>query len=263
MKLEITYRPIESLIPYINNARTHGAAQIAAIAASIREFGWTNPVLVDGANGIISGHGRVLAAKKLKIREVPVIELAGLTDGQRRAYILADNQIALNAGWDAEMLAVEIEALGEMGFDIELTGFTADEIAAMTGAGQDRAPEANLSDPFTLRPTSVFNARAGWWQARKRAWLALGIKSELGRGDQAGTSARAGDNEPATYRTIGGKAGQGMNTHAAGIKQNADGTLDYGKPHRSKGGKAAPGGSARPACDYSTKQRGDGAGRPL
>src|SRR5713101_7662636 len=106
-KLEIEYRSTEALIPYANNARTHSEAHVAQIAASIREFGWTNPVLVDGDNGIIAGHGRVLAALKLGMTEIPVIELSGMTEAQKRAYVLADNKLALNAGWDEELLALE------------------------------------------------------------------------------------------------------------------------------------------------------------
>lgn len=102
----IELRPIERLIPYARNARTHSEAQIAKIAASIAEFGFTNPILVDGDNGIIAGHGRLAAARKLGLREVPVIELAYLTPAQKRAYILADNRLALDAGWDEEMLAL-------------------------------------------------------------------------------------------------------------------------------------------------------------
>ncbi len=102
---------ISSLIPYIRNARTHSEAQIAQIAASIKEFGWTNPILVDGESGIIAGHGRVLAARKLGLAEVPVIELSHLSPAQKRAYILADNQLATNAGWDNDLLKIELADL--------------------------------------------------------------------------------------------------------------------------------------------------------
>lgn len=123
---------VEHLIPYANNSRTHSDAQIAQIAASIKEFGFTNPVLIDGEGGIIAGHGRVLAARKLSMAEVPCIRLGYLTDTQRRAYIIADNKLALNAGWDDEMLATEFADLTAEGFDLELTGFTLDEIDALT-----------------------------------------------------------------------------------------------------------------------------------
>ncbi len=128
----IVSRKVDDLIPYARNSRTHSDAQVAQIAASVREFGWTNPVLVDGENGIIAGHGRVLAARKLGMEEVPCIELAGLSDTQRRAYIIADNKLALNAGWDDELLAIEFAELADAGFDNLLTGFTQDEIDALT-----------------------------------------------------------------------------------------------------------------------------------
>jgi site-specific DNA-methyltransferase (adenine-specific) len=128
----IVSRKVEDLIPYARNSRTHSDEQVAQIAASVREFGWTNPVLVDGENGIIAGHGRILAARKLGMDEVPCIELAGLSDMQRRAYIIADNKLALNAGWDDELLAIEFAELADAGFDNLLTGFTQDEIDALT-----------------------------------------------------------------------------------------------------------------------------------
>ena len=129
--IEIQYKATEDLIPYARNSRTHSAEQIAQIAASIREFGWTNPVLIDGKNGIIAGHGRVLAAHKLGETQVPTIELSHMSDTQKRAYIIADNKLALNAEWDNEMLALEIDDLKDVGFDLSLTGFTLDEINAL------------------------------------------------------------------------------------------------------------------------------------
>ena len=129
--MQIQPRPIEGLIPYARNSRTHSDEQVAQIAASIREFGWTNPVLLDGANGIIAGHGRVLAARKLGMAEVPCIELSHLSEAQKNAYIIADNKLALNAGWDNELLALEFGELQELGFDLDLTGFDADELDAL------------------------------------------------------------------------------------------------------------------------------------
>jgi len=127
--MKIEQISVDCLIPYARNSRTHSDEQIAQIAASIKEFGFTNPVLTDGTNGIIAGHGRVLAARKLGMTEVPIIELSHLTEAQKRAYIIADNKLALNAGWDDEMLALELTELEELGFDLELTGFSLDEIA--------------------------------------------------------------------------------------------------------------------------------------
>lgn len=138
LRLAVEYRSAEALIPYARNARTHSEAQVAQIAASIREFGWTNPILVDGDNGIIAGHGRLLAARKLGMGEVPVIELAGLSEAQKRAYIIADNKMALNAGWDTELLGLELDELEALGFDLALTGFGEDEIAALKSLGEYR-----------------------------------------------------------------------------------------------------------------------------
>jgi DNA modification methylase len=122
---------VADLIPYARNSRTHSEEQITQIAASIKEFGFLNPVIIDGENGIIAGHGRVMAAKKLGMTEVPAVEASHLTDAQRRAYIIADNKLALNAGWDDEMLRVEFAELTDLGFDLDLTGFSLDEIDAL------------------------------------------------------------------------------------------------------------------------------------
>jgi DNA modification methylase len=135
--LEIAWRPLGKLIPYARNPRTHSDAQVAQIAASIREFGWTNPVLVDGDDGIIAGHGRVLAARKLGLERVPVIELAHMSEAQKRAYVLADNQLAMNAGWDEALLRLELADLSELGFDLGLIGFGEGELERLLG-GESR-----------------------------------------------------------------------------------------------------------------------------
>jgi DNA modification methylase len=127
--VHIKQAKIADLIPYAANSRTHSDEQVAQIAASIKEFGFNNPVLLDGDNGIIAGHGRVLAARQLGLTEVPTIELSHLTEAQRKAYIIADNKLALNAGWDMELLAVEMKGLGDEGFDLSLIGFSDDELA--------------------------------------------------------------------------------------------------------------------------------------
>ena len=116
---------LDKLIPYINNSRTHSDEQVAQVAASINEFGFTNPVLVDDAGGVIAGHGRILAARKLGLKDVPAIVLEGLTDAQKKAYVIADNQLALNSGWDLDTLRLEVETLQEMDFDLVLLGFDA------------------------------------------------------------------------------------------------------------------------------------------
>ena len=127
----IVQRRCAALIPYARNARTHSGQHVAQIAASIREFGFTNPVLIDEEGGIIAGHGRVLAAHLLGLDEVPCIVLAHLSPAQRRAYVLADNKLALNAGWDLEMLSLEIGEIGEAGFDLNLTGFDEFELVEL------------------------------------------------------------------------------------------------------------------------------------
>jgi hypothetical protein len=186
------------LIPYARNSRTHSDAQVAQIAGSIREFGFTNPVLIDADNGIIAGHGRVMAAGKLGMDKVPCIRLGHLTETQKRAYIIADNKLALNAGWDEEMLGLELADLREADFDLGLMGFDEDELSDLFA---EPAPEAessgesgagSLSAKFGISPFSVLNAREGWWQDRKRAWLAIGIRSELGRGEGAHHAAPGG-----------------------------------------------------------------------
>ncbi len=122
--LIVERRPIDRLIPYVRNARTHTDEQIAQVAASIAEFGWTNPILIGADGVIIAGHARLLAARKLRMTEVPVIVLDHLSETQRRALVLADNRLALDAGWDEEMLRVELESIRDDGFDLELLGFT-------------------------------------------------------------------------------------------------------------------------------------------
>ncbi len=149
MKIEMT--PVDELVPYAGNARTHSDAQIAQIAASITEFGFTNPILTGGDNVIIAGHGRLLAAQRLGIGEVPVIVLDHLSDAQRRALVIADNKLAENAGWDEELLRVELAALDEMDFDLDLMGFSNEELEALLGdldgtalgetEGEDDVPE--------------------------------------------------------------------------------------------------------------------------
>ena len=151
--LSIVYRAVADLIPYARNSRTHSDAQVAQIAASIREFGFTNPVLISEEATIIAGHGRVLAARKVGLEQVPTITLAGLNEAQRRALVIADNRLALNAGWDDELLKLEIGDLVDAGFAVDLLGFDDKELAEIMGAGdgdagsgatesEDEAPEA-------------------------------------------------------------------------------------------------------------------------
>jgi len=131
MQLNVKYRKVEDLIPYVNNSRKHSDEQVAQISASIKEFGWTNPILIDGTNSIIAGHGRLMAARKLKMDEVPTIELGHLTDTQRKALIIADNKLALNADWDNTLLTIELDDLLKDGFALDILGFNQDELAAL------------------------------------------------------------------------------------------------------------------------------------
>ena len=164
-------RSVDSLIPYARNARTHSDAQVAQIAASIREFGWTNPILVDGESGIIAGHGRLLAARKLGMEQVPCIELAGLTETQRKAYILADNKLAMNAGWDEDMLRLELGELAAMDFDTLLTGFEDAEIEALLTSAvavaddesESKADEPDASDDVPEAPVVAVSRPGDIW----------------------------------------------------------------------------------------------------
>jgi DNA modification methylase len=155
----IEHRPVADLVPFAKNARTHSEAQVAQIASSIREFGFNNPVLVDGANGIIAGHGRVMAARKLGLAQVPVIELAHLSETQKRAYILADNRLAELAGWDRELLSLELTDLGDLGVDLVELGFDGAELDALLGHGQADPREEETPDP----PVDPVSRRGDLW----------------------------------------------------------------------------------------------------
>jgi len=165
--MQIEQVGIATLIPFAKNSRTHNDAQVAQIAASIKEFGFTNPVLVDEANGIIAGHGRVLAARKLNLEQVPSIRLAHLSESQKRAYVIADNKLALNAGWDNEMLALELGELGDLGFDLDLTGFTAEEIAALTPE-QIKPGLTDPDDAPAVQETSITVSGDVWIMGKHR-----------------------------------------------------------------------------------------------
>src|SRR5258708_39344645 len=144
-QLRVEYWPIDRLIPSGRNARTHSAAQVAEIAGSIRTFGFTNPLLVGEDADVIAGHGRLAAARLLGLTEVPVIPLRDLIEIERRPLMLADNRIALNAGWDAEMLKLELTDLGKLGADLKMLGFSEQELAAALGAsGIGLVPEDDV-----------------------------------------------------------------------------------------------------------------------
>jgi len=184
--LRVVYRPIGDLKPYSGNARTHSKAQIRQLADSIKAFGWTNPILVDDAGGIIAGHGRVEAARLLGFDHVPVIGIAGMTDAQKRAYIIADNKLAENAGWDNDLLRIELKGLVDLDFEIGLIGFDVPELDLLLAdeAGDDEPP---VPEPATGTPV----CRPGdlWLLGRHRLLVGNALNAE--------SYAIAADGEPA------------------------------------------------------------------
>lgn len=157
MKLKIEYRKVSELLPYARNARTHSNAQVSQLAASIKEFGFNNPVAIDADGMILCGHGRVMAAQKLHLTEVPTVCLSHLSDTQVKAYILADNKLALNAGWDNDMLKVELEELKDSDFDLNLTGFSDEELKDILVEDPTEAHEDN----FDGEPPEVAKSQLG------------------------------------------------------------------------------------------------------
>lgn len=157
-KLKIVYRPLQELSPYAHNARTHSTEQVAQLVESIKQFGWTNPVLIDEKGEIIAGHGRVMAAEMLKMDSVPVIVLSGLTDEQKKAYRLADNRLPMNAGWDEDLLRMELSDLINADFDVSLTGFGPTEIDelltdVLSGTGNKEEPYTTKIDTPVYEPS--------------------------------------------------------------------------------------------------------------
>lgn len=201
----IDTRPVDALIPYARNSRTHSDGQVAQIAASIDEFGMVGAIVVrDGV--IAKGHGTLAAVRKLYAAgkhlypppgraqgaepfpdgTVPVLDASGWTDAQFRAFVIADNKLAEAAGWDEELLRLELGELQGLGFDMDLIGFDAVELGDLLGNaanddGAGEAARATLAERFMVAPFTVLDARRGWWQDRKRAWLAMGLRSEAGR----------------------------------------------------------------------------------
>jgi len=297
---QLQYLPIDDLLPYARNAKLHPPEQILQIAASIKEFGFNAPVLVDGENGIIAGHGRVLAARKLGLTTVPCIVLDHLTEAQKRAYIIADNRIGDSdlAPWDWDMLQAELDSLKEENYDYTLTGFTDESLAAAVGSvcqalesdeSSSSAPiKMTMAERFGIPPFSVLNAREGWWQARKQAWIALGIQSELGRGMENINMAHPETTSTIDFysqkRKLESKLGRELTKdEAAQIIDDSGGLKNQRAINKARAGgadmdiagnqrkraellpqpNATPGGSLMPAMNYSAKQRGDGRGRPL
>lgn len=148
-------RNLQDLIPYVNNARTHSDEQVNQIAASIKEFGFTNPVIIDEDDGIIAGHGRVMAAQKLKVKDVPCIQVEGWSDAQKKAYILADNKLALNAGWDDDLLKIELKDLEAMDFDLSLIGFDDSELKDLTFEEKEGLTDEDAVPDVPDEPVSI------------------------------------------------------------------------------------------------------------
>lgn len=161
---KLVMKKTAALIPYVNNSRTHSEHQIKQIAASIKEFGFLNPVVVDGDDGIVAGHGRVEAAKLLGLDEVPTIDASYLSDAQRKAFVIADNKLALNAGWDMDTLTIEIEGLQESDFDIDVLGFDENELAEIlrTVDGLDDMPELpdGEKEPYQQKTFNLHDEQA-------------------------------------------------------------------------------------------------------
>ena len=169
MTLHIETLPTAALTPYARNARTHSPEQVAQIAASINEFGFTNPVLIDAEGGIIAGHGRVMAANRLGLADVPCLRLSHLTDAQKRAYIIADNQLALNAGWDEALLAVEIGELKDMDFDLDLTGLGMEEIERLLALNDPPPPPPDGADDVPeVQPDAITQPGDIWVLGKHR-----------------------------------------------------------------------------------------------
>lgn len=187
----VEYWALDRLRAYERNSRVHAPEQVAELAASMREFGFTIPILAAEDGTVIAGHGRLMAAREVELDAVPVIVARGWSEAQIRAYCIADNRLAEHASWDMELLKLELGELAESGFDLAAIGFTEADLAEIMTDGDAEAAasealvrEANgtLAERFGVPPFSVLNAREGWWQERKAAWIALGIRSELGRG---------------------------------------------------------------------------------
>ena len=155
--------PVDKLIPYARNSRTHNDEQVAQIVASIKEFGFTNPILIGADDVIIAGHGRLLAAQRIGLKEVPIVRLPHLTETQRRALVIADNKIALNAGWDEEMLALEMKELGDMDFDLDLLGFSLDELKELEAFGEPESSGNTDEDEVPEVPEEAVTKLGDMW----------------------------------------------------------------------------------------------------
>ncbi len=196
MKTELL--PITRITPYARNPRKNAGVPVAKVKASLKEYGWQQPIVVDKDMVIVVGHTRYAAALELGMAEVPVHIADNLTPTQIKAYRIADNKTATFSEWDMELLALEFDDLKAEGFDLELTGFDDAELMDMELDGEpategDTEERQTMAERFGIPPFSVLNAREGWWQARKQAWIAMGIQSELGRGENLANPQGAND----------------------------------------------------------------------
>jgi hypothetical protein len=233
-KLTIEYRPLSEIRPYERNARKIPQSAIDAVARSLREFGWQQPIVVDAAGVIIVGHVRRIAAIQEGMAEAPVVVAAHLTPAQVRQYRLLDNRSHDESKWDPDILTAELLDMRALDLDLSLTGFGSGELDKLLGQPDAEAARRTLAERFGVPPFSVLDARQGYWQDRKRAWIGLGIQSELGRGE-----------------------------NLQGLSESND---EYRYNKAEFFAKVSPGGSPRPAMklnEQGTTDRGDGHGRPI
>ena len=214
---EMQLVPIEKLVPYVNNARTHSPEQINKLRSSLREFGFINPVIIDRDYGVIAGHGRILAAKEENIKEVPCVFADHLTEAQKKAYIIADNRMAMDAGWDEELLRVEIEALQAEAFDLALTGFDEKELAALFDDGSDVEDDDFDVDAELENPT-ITHAGDAWTLGKHRLVCGDSTKPETYEVLMQGQKANLVVTDPPYNVNYEGTAGKIKNDNMASEK---------------------------------------------
>jgi DNA modification methylase len=228
MAKRIELWPVDRLRPYERNARTHSAEQVAQIAASIVEFGFTNPILVDSNDGIIAGHGRLTAAQELGLRTVPVVVLDHLSDRQRKAYILADNQLALNAGWDTDLLRGELQDLAELDFDLSLIGFSDDELADLLPDIEELPPEDADADAVPEPPADPVSKPGDVWLLGKHRVM-CGDSTSLTEVERLMDGAKASllHTDPPYGVSYDGKGGQKQWEMIKNDAMVGDGLIDF------------------------------------
>ena len=247
--------PVERVTPYAKNPRRNDAA-VDAVARSIQQYGFRQPIVVDKKGVVIVGHTRLKAAKQLGMTHVPVHVAKDLSASKASALRIADNKTNEIAEWDADLLNAEVRALAQLPDfkDIEL-GMSVEEVQAMiVDTEMPTEGSSSLRDRFVVPPFSVLDARAGYWQDRKRAWLAMGIKSELGRG--AGVWVESSSGSPLDRQT-------NMKSSDSRAYKDHQWMKDKIGKVQAPLGKSSPGRSLRPAANYTKRQRGDGRGRPV